>query len=308
MRNPIKQRIVDDYTAITGAHDNPRLFAGPAGDPGLLGPDSISWRIHGDVASVGIAAAAAIPMEIMHPSVMAGVHDMSSYREEPFKRARTTAGYVITTTYGSTKAAENMISAVRGMHERVNGVRPDGVPFRAMDPELIGWVHTCIPWGIMLAYDRYCRPLSVAERDQYLAEQAIIGRLGGAGDIPETYADLLDYVEAMRPNLAVNEQTRTFFEFLLTAPFGPKLPEPIARQMKRLSVHASMSLLPNWARDLAGFNHGDLVQRLLIEPDLQFTARTLRWAFGTPPYRAMAEARMRGEADPAGAHREAVAA
>ena len=48
--------------------------------------------------------------------------------------------------------------------------------------------------------------------------------MGGAGDIPETAAELDDYVEAMRPKLAVNEQTREFFEFLLDSPFGPPLP------------------------------------------------------------------------------------
>ncbi|MBJ7328564.1 MAG: DUF2236 domain-containing protein [Solirubrobacteraceae bacterium] len=296
MPKPVKQWIVDEYAAIVGRHDNPRLFGGPAGDPGLLGPDSISWRIHADVSSVAIAGAGAITMEILHPSVMAGVHDMSSYREDPFRRARTTAGYVITTTFGSTQAATNMINAVRGIHGKINGTRPDGIPFRALDPKLIGWVHTCIPWGIMLAYDRYCRPLSVAERDQYLAEQAIIGRLGGAEDIPETYAELLDYVEAMRPNLAVNEQTRTFFEFMLTAPFGPSLPDPVADRIKLLSVHASMSLQPDWARDLTGFHHGELVQRAVVEPYLQLIARGLRWGCGTPPYKAMAEARMRGSA------------
>ena len=43
------------------------------------------------------------------------------------------------------------------MHARVNGVRPDGVAYRALDPELIGWVHTCIPWAVMTAYERFNR-------------------------------------------------------------------------------------------------------------------------------------------------------
>ncbi len=99
---------------------------------------------------------------------------------------RNTFGYVVTTTFGNTDAATRLIERVRRMHERVNGTLPDGRPYRAMDPELIGWVHTAIPWSIMLAYDAYRRPLTVDEKNRYLAEQAVIGRMGGAGDIPTT--------------------------------------------------------------------------------------------------------------------------
>lgn len=295
MLEPLKHRIVAEHQAITGTHDEPEIFGEPAGDPGLLGPDSISWEIHGDIASMAVAGPAAIVMEIMHPSVMAGVHDLSSYREQPFRRARTTAGYVVTTTFASTAMAESEIARVRRMHERVNGTRPDGEPYEAMDPALIGWVHTCIPWAIMEAFHRYRRPLSEAERDRYLAEQAIIGRLGGAGDIPETYADLQDYVESVRPHLVVNEQTRTFFSFLLAAPFGPKLPEPLARRLKLLTMQGSMSLLPEWTAELTGFRPGTRVERLAADANVRLNAHALRWAFGTPPFKALALQRVGGE-------------
>ncbi len=48
-------------------------------------------------------------MEILHPSVMAGVQDHSRYREEPERRGRNTFGYVVTTTFGNTKAATRLI-------------------------------------------------------------------------------------------------------------------------------------------------------------------------------------------------------
>ena len=96
----------------------------------------------------------------------------------------------------------------------MEGTRPDGVPYRALDPELIAWVHTSIPWSIMTAFERTNRPLSIAEKDRYLTEQAVIGRMGGADRVPETVAELDAYVEGMRPRLAVNEQTREFLDFL----------------------------------------------------------------------------------------------
>ena len=289
--NPVRQWVVDQYTRVTGRHDDPALYAGPAGDPGLVGPGSVSWEVHRDPASVFIGGVAAIIMEILHPSVMAGVQDLSGYRSQPFRRAETTFGYVVVTTFAGTEAAEAEIERVRRMHGRVHGTRPDGVPYRALDPMLIGWVHTCIPWAVMRAFERYNRRLTPSERDRYLAEQAVIGRKGGAGEIPVTAADLDDYVEAVRPQLAVNEQTREFFEFLLTAPFGPPLPSPVARPARAYQLHAAMSVMPRWARRLTGFEHSGLAQRLFFEPQLQVAACSLRPVFGVPPYAAMAEAR-----------------
>ena len=72
------------------------------------------------------------------------------------------------------------------MHSFVNGTRPDGMAYRALDPELIAWVHTCIPWMIMRAFEHTNRPLSHEERDRYLAEQAVIGRMGGGEGVPTT--------------------------------------------------------------------------------------------------------------------------
>jgi len=290
--NFVKRSIIDEYVRVSGSHDDPETYASPAGDPGLIGPGSISWEVHSDMSAIGIAGVAAIVLEILHPSVMAGVHDRSNYRTKPFERARNTAGYVFATTFGSTEAAEALIARVRRMHERVEGMRPDGTPYRAMDPTLIGWVHTCIPWAVMRTFERYNRPLSPHERDRYLAEQAIIGRKGGSGEIPVTASELEEYVEAMRPQLAVNEQTRQFFEFLLDSPLGAQGPPALARQLNRFQVHAGMSVMPSWAGRLTGFDHPKAVQKLAMEPYLHLTARSLRWAFGTPPCRALAEARM----------------
>jgi uncharacterized protein (DUF2236 family) len=280
--DPVRTRIVADLSAQTGRHDEPHIFGGPPGDPGLLGPGSVSWEVNGDIASVLTAGIAAIVLEILHPSVMAGVQDLSSYQEDPLRRGRTTFGYVVTTTFGNTRAATRLINAVKRMHGRVEGARPDGVPYRALDPELIAWVHTCIPWMIMEAYGRYRRPLSRAERDRYLAEQALIGRMGGAEWVPETVDELETYVERMRPQLAVTDQTRQFFDFLVAMPFGP--PGPFGR----FQVEAGISLMPAWARRITGFETSGLVHRALHDPALRTSARTIRWAFGTPEYARLA--------------------
>src|SRR4029078_3526806 len=140
-------------------------------------------------------------LEILHPSVVAGVQDLSNYRQDPFQRARATLGYVLTTTFGNTDAATPLIDHIKGVHSYVKGPRPDGVPYHALDPELIAWVHTCIPWMIMRVFEETKRPLSQRETDRYLTEQAVMARMGGAEWVPETAAELDEFVEAMRPRL-----------------------------------------------------------------------------------------------------------
>src|SRR5262245_44449829 len=88
--NRLRRRIVRDFEKASGRHDDPKIYGGPPGDPGLIGPGSVSWEVNADLAAVSQAGLPAIVLEILHPSVIAGVQDMSSYREDPFRRSRAT--------------------------------------------------------------------------------------------------------------------------------------------------------------------------------------------------------------------------
>jgi len=289
--NRLQRQVVAQLESVTGRHDEPSVYGGCDGDVGLMpgGPSSISWEINGDVGAIAVAGLAAIVMEVLHPSVMAGVETQSTYRTQPLRRAQNTMGYVVRTTFGSTSAATTMIERVKRMHATVNGVRPDGVAYRALDPELIAWVHTCIPWAILSAYDRYNRRLSVAEKDAYLREQAVVGRMSGAEVVPETYADLTAYVEEMRPLMAFNEQTRSFVEFLCGDTGDAATSAPAREQReRRFGLKASMQLMPAWARKLTGLDLPAAL-RPLADAHNALIARTLRWAYGgPPPFKAMA--------------------
>ena len=290
----LRTKLRADIELVGGRHDEPEVYGGPAGDPGLAGgPGSISWEINGDLASVSAAGMAAIIMEVLHPSVMAGVFEQSSYRTEPLRRAQNTLGYVLRTTFGSTEAATAVIARVHKVHSHINGTRPDGVPYRALDPELIGWVHTCIPWAVMEAFHRYRRPLTIAEKDRYLTEQAVIGRMGGAEHVPESVAELEAYAERMRPLLGMNEQTRSFFGFL--AGDSDEFPATAARQLeRRLGLSASMLLMPEWAQHLSGTYQPRVVQRAYLVPTARLQARVVRWAYPVLPCVELATARAHG--------------
>jgi uncharacterized protein (DUF2236 family) len=296
-RLDLRKKIRDEIESVGGRHDEPAIYGGPPGDPGLAGgPGSISWEINGDLASLALAGMAAVIMEVLHPSVMAGVQDQSSYATQPFRRAQNTLGYVLRTTFGSTEAASAVIGRVKKVHARVNGTRPDGVAYRALDPELIGWVHTCIPWAVMEAFHRYARPLSGAERDQYLREQATIGRMGGAEWVPETMAELDEYVERMRPFMSMNEQTRTFIGFLAGDSDGEFRGTPRQQLQQRLGLATSMTLMPAWARQLTGTYLPAPLRRVYLEPNARLQANLVRWAYPELPCRVLATARAQATA------------
>jgi uncharacterized protein (DUF2236 family) len=302
-----RQRLRDQLETVGGRHDEIAVYGGPAGDPGLTGgPGSISWEVNGDLASVAAAGMAAILMEVLHPSVMAGVYDQSSYRTKPLLRAQNTLGYVLRTTFGSTEAATGVIERVKKVHGRVNGTRADGVAYRALDPELIAWVHTCIPWAVMEAFSRYRRPLSREEKDRYLAEQAVVGLMGGADEVPTSVGELDAFVERMRPLMAMTEQTRGFLGFLAgdtsvdpiaaTDPnVGP--PAPAREQLdRRLAIAGSMSLMPVWARQLSGtYLPRPIVKGVLI-PRARVECAMVRWAIPVLPCVELATARATGTA------------
>ena len=291
----LRERLRHDIEFVGGRHDEPEIYGGEPGDPGLAGgPGSMSWEINGDLASVSAAGMAAIIMEVLHPSVMAGVFTQSSYATEPLGRARNTLGYVMRTTFGSTEAATEIILKVRKIHGYINGTRPDGVPYQALDPELIGWVHTCIPWAIMEAFHKYKRPLSTEERDRYLAEQAPIGRMGGAEWVPESMAELEDYVERMRPLMSMNEQTREFIDFLAGDSQGA-FRAPLRKQVeRRLGISGSMALMPVWAQHLTGTYQPAAVHRLVTEPQVRLQSRVIRWVIPELDCKRMATERATG--------------
>ncbi|HEY6634681.1 MAG TPA: oxygenase MpaB family protein, partial [Acidimicrobiia bacterium] len=53
------------------------------GDPGLLGPESVSWRLLADPAAF-VGGLRGLLIQAAHPEVVAGVGDHSRYRDDPF--------------------------------------------------------------------------------------------------------------------------------------------------------------------------------------------------------------------------------
>lgn len=249
-------------------------FESPKGDPGLFGPDSACWRVHGDFTSMLIGGISGLLLQALHPLALAGVWDHSNFRQDMLGRLRRTGQFVAGTTYGSRADADWLIARVRRIHQRVVGHAPDGRPYAASDPELLTWVHVAEVSSFLHAHLRYRNPgLPGAEQDRYYAEIALIAELLGARTVPRSRTEVADYLQQMRPQLCCDDHCREVVGLILAAP-APNLQ---ARPFAWLMLRAGVDLLPDWAAQMLGL-HLNPMQRRLIRAGVGGTAPLLRWA------------------------------
>lgn len=244
-------------------------------DQALFAPDSVVWRVHGDVGSMMVGGVASLLLQMLHPSVLAGVWDHSNFRRDMHGRLRRTARFIATTTYAERDAAEAAIATVRRVHDRVTGTLPDGTPYSANDPALLAWVHVTETTSFLDAWIRYGEPLmSLADQDAYYAQMARVGHALGADPVPRSRAEARALLAAMRPPLHVDARTREVARLILAGTGAPSIGEV----PRKLAMQAAIDLLPPWARAMHGFKVS-AVEKPLVRAGTFGVAQTLRWAF-----------------------------
>lgn len=260
---------------------------GEPGDPGLHGPDSVSWRVHGDLSML-VGGVRALLLQTLHPLAMAGVAEHSDYRTDPWGRLRRTAAFVGATTYGDTPTALAAVETVKRVHDRVHGVAPDGRPYSAHDPELLTWVHATEVESFLVAFLRHGGRLDQEERNRYLAEQAEVALLLGAPDPPRSVRELQAYLRAVRPELEATPQAHDAVRFLV----APPLP-PAARPAYAVLTAGAVELLPLWVRVALRLPLPPVTGMVAARPAAGALLAFLRWSLGPSPAAAAAEARVR---------------
>jgi uncharacterized protein (DUF2236 family) len=275
--------VIDLRRPVRGTIDS--LFGGdrfpeeqydtPAGDPGLFGPDSVTWRVHADV-SMFVGGIAALLLQSLHPRAAAVVASSSRFREEPLHRLSRTASFVGVTTYGPTQVAHAVIERVRGVHDRIPG---------ASDPDLLTWVHVAEVASFLGAYRRYT--VVPVDADHYFDENAVVAELLGATGVPRSSAAVDDYFERMRPELGPSDASREMVAFL-HRPLGN---DPVTRSVYSLFLRAAMAQLPAWARELHEWSAPPGADLLGLRPLTGATLQGIRFALGTSPILRAARAR-----------------
>lgn len=244
-------------------------------DESLFGPQSVVWRVHGDVTTMMVGGVAALLLQMLHPAVLAGVWDHSTFRGDMLGRLRRTARFIAVTTYGSAAEAQEMIDKVRDVHTRVKGVLPDGTPYAADDPHLLAWVHVTEAVSFLDAWIRYAEPdMSLADQDRYFADFARIAEALGADAIPRSRAETNALIAAMRSELIVDARTREVARMVLEQP----APSMAVKPFQALTFGAAVDLLPDWARAMHGLSSAGLATPA-VRIGTRGVASTLRWAF-----------------------------
>ncbi|MFC9652295.1 oxygenase MpaB family protein [Streptomyces sp. NPDC059892] len=266
----------------------------PAPDPGLFGPRSVTWQLHGDPV-MWIAGIRALYLQALHPRAVRGVTQNSDFRHDAWGRLRRTAGFVGTISYGTTEAAERAGARVRAIHRRLTATDPaTGERYGVDEPELLLWVHCAEVDSYLQVLRRSGIPLGDALADRYVAEHREGARLVGLDPdrVPATTAELAGYFAQVRPALACGPEAREVDDFLRRPPVPAPLVPARALLWRRVASLAYASL-PPYAHELYGRpapDPGTVTRRLTATGNLlRLIPARVRWQL--PPkhiLRAMA--------------------
>jgi uncharacterized protein (DUF2236 family) len=269
----IRRRIVGTTTGLF-AHAPYPLEDSLAyeGDPGLFGPDSITWSVIGDVATF-VGGIRALLVQAAHQEVAAGVADHSRYQDDPLGRLSRTSAYVTATSFGAMPEVDAAVGAVRRAHRPVRGLSHRNRPYAADHPAHAAWVHNVLTDSFLVAYRVFGRrSLTQSEADRFVAEQRAVGRLLDATPLPETEAELTAWV-INHPDIGRSPGMHGAADFLRSPPLPFKV-----RTGYRVLYWAAAATIPRHVRAVLGVRR--LPGAILAGRAL---TRFLRWALGSSP-------------------------
>ena len=188
---------------------------------GLYPEGSITRRLNRENVLL-LGGGRALLMQLAHPSVAAGVDEHSDFRLRPVQRLRRTIRLTMAIVFGDRDTALAAARAVNQAHGRVRGAR-----YRALDPDLLMWVHATLVDSALVTYETFVRPLSPRDRDDFYQESKLLGGLLGIPQetFPPSHRDFLDYLAAMVDR-------------------GEVRVSPTARDLARLVLRPKLRLLP----------------------------------------------------------------
>ncbi len=251
--------------AARAADRNPAATkASPSPDYGLLGPDSVAWKVLSRPGGL-VGGLLSLMLQALHPLAMAGVAQHSDFRKRPLDRLERTSMYVIAAVYGDTETAHRSAAIVKAMHKKVHGTDPvTGKAYSAEDPETQLWVHSTIWHSLLVSYRAFNDRLTPAEEDRYIAEGVPIAELIGlpAAMVPASIAEMREYFASMDSQLCMSPDARAAINFVVNPPLSREL---LIHQVPiRIFARASVALMPRHIRKLAGLEGSRLMDAAAI--------------------------------------------
>src|SRR6266513_4023417 len=147
----------------------------------------------------------ALLMQLAHPKVAAGVDEHSDFRSNPVRRLRRTVRMTMAIVFGDRETALGAARAVNQTHGKVRGRE-----YRALDPELLLWVHATLTDSALVTYETFVKPLTARERDEFYQESKLLGELLGIprDRFPAGHDDLVEYMAKMITDGAIAVDAR----------------------------------------------------------------------------------------------------
>ncbi len=222
--------------------------------PGVYAEDSITRRINRENILL-LGGGRALLMQLAHPLVAAGVDAHTDFRTHPIRRLRRTVRMTMAIVFGERETALAAARAVNQAHAHVRGPG-----YRALDPDLLLWVHATLVDSALITYETFVKQLTSSERDDFYAESKVLGELLGIPPdrFPATLSDFDAYVSRMifEGPVRVTDRARDLARLVLRPPIR-LLPGPV---MIPFEVITS-GLLPASLRDEYGLSWGAAQRR-----------------------------------------------
>ena len=219
-------------------------YLSPAGEPSLVPPDSVQWRVYRNPIVMGIGGVAAVLLEFADPRIRSGVWDHSVYKVDPIGRSRRTGLAAMVGVYGPASVARRVISGVTKMHARVSGETPNGQSYRALDPVLLNWVFATALFGFFKAYHTFVRPLSPDDQVRFFREGKPVGELYGVTNCVGSEAEFVAMMEELLPGFEPHPINLEFLNIIESGRSAPSTPRFLHRAMARGAV----AILPSVVR------------------------------------------------------------
>ena len=198
------------------------MTTAPAVDPGLFGPQSVSWQVQRE-ATVMLGGARALLMHSAHPLVVAGARQTGMYERDPWRRLERTLRQTYTVIFGTRAEALAASKRIDDIHGAINGVDPmTGLRYDARDPELLLWVHACLVSSFLTFERLTVGRLDDAGRQRFHEESMLSAELLRLprDRIPPTVAALGAYLDQVMGSgiLRLTDGARSVAELIADPP------------------------------------------------------------------------------------------
>lgn len=203
----------------------------PDGSPdyGLFGPGSIAWEVILHPATIVFETAAQGAVQFIYKPITAGIRDADPISRrarsgrftmfEFFERFQRNSGMHAPLWLGDTTTATKMAAHLHRIHGHVRGdvIDPDDPSlggYAAAEPRDAMWAAITEMHAMLFVYEKLAwhgdeppRPLTEAQRDQYVREMSAYLRLVGAeeSEIPRSMSDLDALYDAYGPYFGLRE-------------------------------------------------------------------------------------------------------